>query len=379
MKRLMVAIALLFLPALASAQITPPYTFTAGTPILSSQVNANFAMFADALNRTGGTITGNITVAAGITIDGVDISDLASPSTFEAADGGSAENPPFGFADDPGTGMWSSANDRLDWALNEITYMYLTTSGLNLTGSLTASGNLTIGASKFTVDAATGNIITLGNLSVGGTITGNATGFTGSLSGDVTSVGMATTLATVNANVGTFGNGTTIPVITVNAKGLVTAVTTSSVSAGSTLPLNMIAFFPTACTNYSGWSEYTNLRGRYPVGVISGGTVGAVGTAFTTDTENRAVGQHNHADTFGHTVTEPNSGQGHRHSVALDGTGATDGANDSHDYVGSGPINTGYATTDISIAHTGSISNEGSVSGTNAPYYKLFACQYIGS
>ena len=82
MKKLLVAIALLFIPVLASAQITPPYTFTAGTPILSSQVNANFAKFADALNRTGGSITGNITVSAGVTIDGVDISELASPTTF---------------------------------------------------------------------------------------------------------------------------------------------------------------------------------------------------------------------------------------------------------------------------------------------------------
>ncbi len=370
MKKLLMAIALLFLPVLASAQITPPYTFTAGTPILSSQVNANFAMFADALNRTGGTITGNITVAAGITIDGVDISDLASPATFEAADGGTVEAPPFGFADDPGTGMWSSANDRLDWALNEITYMYLTTSGLNLTGALTASGNLTIGASKFTVDASNGNIVTLGDLSVGGVINGAATSFTGSLTGDVTSTGMATTLATVNANVGSFGDGSNVPVITVNAKGLVTAVTTASVSAGSTLPTGMIAFFPTACTNYSGWAEYTNLRGRYVVGVPNAGTaLATVGTALS-DQENRAVGQHNHANTFGHTVTDP----GHTHEIGDSGADTTPTGSGSYDDV-TGTRQSGSQVTGISVTHTGSISNEGTTSGTNAPYIQLFACQ----
>ena len=53
------------------------------------------------------------------------------------------------------------------------------------------------------------------------------------LTGDITASANsnATTLATVNANVGSFGGASTVPVITVNAKGLVTAVSTASVSA----------------------------------------------------------------------------------------------------------------------------------------------------
>lgn len=59
----------------ASAQITIPHSFTFGSIADESQVNANFtALGNSALNRTGGTITGNITVSAGITIDGADIS-----------------------------------------------------------------------------------------------------------------------------------------------------------------------------------------------------------------------------------------------------------------------------------------------------------------
>lgn len=367
MKKILMTIALLFIPVLASAQITPPYTFTAGTPILSSQVNANFAMLADALNRTGGTITGNITVAAGITIDGVDISDLSNPSTFEAADGGTAEAPPFGFADDPGTGMWSSANDRLDWTLNEITYMYLTTAGLNVTGTGTFSGNFTVGASKFTVAAATGNTVILGDLSVGGTITGTATAFSGNLTGDVTSTGMATTLATVNANVGTFGDATTIPVVTVNAKGLVTAVSTASVSAGSTLPADMVAFFASSCP--SGWSEYTAARGRYIVGLPASGTLaGTVGSALT-DLEARASGAHTHSGgDLGVSITDP----GHVHEIGDSGGDTTPTGSGGYDDV-SGTRNSGSSTTGITADVTGSTNSSGT-STTPAPYIQLYAC-----
>jgi hypothetical protein len=42
----------------------------------------------------------------------------------------------------------------------------------------------------------------------------------------------AGTLATVNSNVGSFGSATSVPVVTVNAKGLVTAVSTATVSGG---------------------------------------------------------------------------------------------------------------------------------------------------
>lgn len=61
-----------------------------------------------------------------------------------------------------------------------------------------------------------------------------------SFSGDITtSAGSSiTTLATVNSNIGTFGSSTLIPVITVNGKGLITSVTTSSVSSGTVTSVN---------------------------------------------------------------------------------------------------------------------------------------------
>ena len=90
-----------------------------------------------------------------------------------------------------------------------------------------ASGNFTAG----TITAAL-----IGNASTASawatsrsiSITGDAT-WTTSVNGSANATG-ALTLATVNANVGSFGSSTAIPIITVNAKGLVTAVTTATIS-----------------------------------------------------------------------------------------------------------------------------------------------------
>lgn len=56
------------------AQITVPNVFTTSVPV--SQLNSNFSTIGSgALNRNGGTITGDISVNNGVTIDNVDISD----------------------------------------------------------------------------------------------------------------------------------------------------------------------------------------------------------------------------------------------------------------------------------------------------------------
>jgi len=80
----------------------------------------------------------------------------------------------------------------------------------------------------------TGNAATATALATGRTIamTGDGTWASASFTGSGNVTG-AMTLATVNSNVGQFGAGTAIPVVTVNAKGLVTAVSTTAVSAAS--------------------------------------------------------------------------------------------------------------------------------------------------
>jgi len=69
MKRLFLTLALGLVAATASAQITPPNTFVGGTTILASKVNENFAKFGDALNRTGGTMTGTLLFSTDNTLD----------------------------------------------------------------------------------------------------------------------------------------------------------------------------------------------------------------------------------------------------------------------------------------------------------------------
>lgn len=60
-------------------------------------------------------------------------------------------------------------------------------------------------------------------------LTGDATATLSSVDGSA-NVSATLTLATVNSNVGQYGSSTSIPVITVNGKGLVTAVSTASIS-----------------------------------------------------------------------------------------------------------------------------------------------------
>lgn len=121
-------------------------------------------------------------------------------------------------------------------------------SGLSMSGTtLSATGGGTgdvVGPASATdnaiarFDLTTGKLIQNSGITIAdgatGTLSGTNTGDqTISLTGDVTGSGtgsFATTLATVNANVGSFGSATAAPAVTVNAKGLVTAVSTNTIT-----------------------------------------------------------------------------------------------------------------------------------------------------
>jgi hypothetical protein len=82
------------------------------------------------------------------------------------------------------------------------------------------------------------------------------------VSGDATmSTGGALTFATVNSNVGSFGSTTAIPVVTVNAKGLVTAVSTASITTtltvGADSGSNDTVSLATDTLDFSGGSNIT--------------------------------------------------------------------------------------------------------------------------
>lgn len=115
-------------------------------------------------------------------------------------------------------------------------------------GSATGSGSVVMATSPTLVTPvlgtpSSGNLANCTFPTLNQNTTGSAakwtTARTESLTGDITGSAsvdgsanwsIATTLATVNANVGTFGSSSAIPIVTVNAKGLVTAVSTASIS-----------------------------------------------------------------------------------------------------------------------------------------------------
>lgn len=119
-----------------SAQVTVPNTFVTGARILASEMNANFdALESNSLNRTGGTITGNILVDSGVTIDGIDIGAVL---------GGT------------GTPTFSSLT---------------VTNNSSVGGTENVVGNFSVNTNKFTVAAASGNTAVAGTLDVESTLT----------------------------------------------------------------------------------------------------------------------------------------------------------------------------------------------------------------
>ena len=191
--------------------------------------------------------------------------------------------------------------------------------------TINSAGVSAIGATKVTNamlagsianDKLTNSTITIGTTStalgatsttIAGLVSVTSTGFTGSLTGnastvttnadltgDVTSTGNATTLATV-ASAGTTGGSTAIPVITINAKGLTTGITTAAVVApagtltGGTLASNVLASSLTSVGTLAGLTA-TGTAALATLTVSGDATVtgnlSVAGTASFTNTDN---------------------------------------------------------------------------------------------
>ena len=145
------------------------------------------------------------------------------------------------------------------------------------------------------------------------------------------------------------------------------------------MPTSTIAYFNlTSCP--SGWAELTGARGRYVVGLPSGGTLaGTAGTALT-NLEDRPTGQHNHGTSdpgHAHGKSDP----GHSHALSIMSAGTTQGGvgwiNNTHNTDKPAQATRSNTTgITISSATTGiSVSNTGTTAGTNAPYTELLICQ----
>lgn len=109
--------------------------------------------------------------------------------------------------------------------------------GVTVSGSpITGSGTLTIGLGAITpTSVAASGTVTGSNLS--GSSSGTNTGDqTITLTGDVTGSGtgsFATALSTTGVSAATYGSSTQVPVFTVDAKGRITGVTNTTITAGS--------------------------------------------------------------------------------------------------------------------------------------------------
>lgn len=118
------------------------------------------------------------------------------------------------------------------------------TNNATVGGTLGVTGNSTIGGTLGVTGQITGDITgavtgnastatalqTARSITIDGDVDASATNFDGT--GNIT---LTTTLDTVNSNVGSFGSSTAIPVVTVNGKGLVTGVSTASITTALTV------------------------------------------------------------------------------------------------------------------------------------------------
>lgn len=134
----------------AQAQVVVPNTFTPNTIISSSQINANFATLLSALNRTGGTITGNITVSAGVTIDGIDISGTLNQAVLTTS------SPTFAaLTITNGATVGTSLTVGTTLGVTGATTL---TGALNANGAVDIAAGLTIGSGNVSLVTAAGKI-----------------------------------------------------------------------------------------------------------------------------------------------------------------------------------------------------------------------------
>ena len=136
-------------------------------------------------------------------------------------------------------------------------------------------------------------------------------------------------------------------------------------SGSGLFPAGMVMFYNASTTCPTGWTEYTEARGRYVVGLPSGGTVTATSGAALSNIENRAVGQHTHAK----------SDSGHTHTIY--GKRVPSGTSAQITYSTSlGPDGNVPLTGAIAAATTGvTITASGTTAGTNAPYIQALVCK----
>lgn len=342
---------MLGLPLTAVAQITIPNTFTAFTLISAARFNENFSeLGTKSLNRTGGTLTGNLTVSSSVTVDGADISAYLAGGKLLAS---------------------STAADSIDVA-GGITagtgnVALVTTAGKITAITSTYFASLSFDASNLTgtITSATQDLITRT-----GTITsGTWSGSFGAVSGaNLTSLN-ASNLASGTVATARLGSGTASSATYLRGDNTWVAPT-------GTVPTGAILLFASgACP--SGYTEWTASRGYYVMLNPAGGTAGATrGTAYTAE----EVRTHTHSvsgTTAGHT-----HGAG---SFAVSGQTTAQTAGSSNNFTAGTPNELSFVdhshgfSASVTGASASGQDTYSSTSGTGAnqdiaPYVEVLGC-----
>jgi hypothetical protein len=150
-------------------------------------------------------------------------------------------------------GAWKRLITAADTGTVSTTMLATVNSNVGSFGSASSIPVITVNAKGLVTAVSTSAVsIPSGSISVtGGDLT---------LSGTTGTAITNATLATVNSNVGSFGSATSVPVLTVNAKGLVTAVSTATVTSLPTQTSNAGKFLTTNGTTAS-WTSTTAAAG----------------------------------------------------------------------------------------------------------------------
>lgn len=184
----------------------------------------------------------------------------------------------------------TSGTNTGDVTVTDSSEIDFTLTGQNITGSIVAGSidetklDASVNASLDLADSA---------LQANQTIT---------LSGDVTGSGataITTTLATVNANVGSFGSATQVATPTVNAKGLITAISNTSIAIPSTAVMDFTeaAQDATGAMVTDGSLVYVDATPLLTRGALTGDITAAQGSNATTlATVNANVGSFTNAN-----------------------------------------------------------------------------------
>jgi hypothetical protein len=163
---------------------------------------------------------------------------------------GSDSAPSFTFTSDTNSGLYRIGADNIGLTLNGAKVVDYSTTGVSITGTFAASGNVAINTNKFTVAGASGNTLVAGTLSVTGDFAVNTNKFNvTAASGNTTVAGTlgvtgATTLSaalTVSSG-GAAITGNSSVTGTLSASSTLTASNGFTVSSGTvTLPANSVS------------------------------------------------------------------------------------------------------------------------------------------